>query len=100
MKQYLLIGNKTVDANGRWKYEKDWYRQGFVFKDEECFLFYEDLVCYIAESDYPNEEKTYTRKDIVNICEGDVDVATVIFYMLDWQHPETLYDEYCREERM
>ena len=95
--QYLLIGEKHVDDQCKWKYEKDWYRQGFVYKDEEAFLFSPKDVCYIAEDDYPNEEKQYTRTDIVRICDGNVALATIIFYMLDWQHPETLYDEYIRE---
>lgn len=98
MKQYLFIGDRTVNPKTcSWVYKKDWYRQGWIFKDEEAFLFKPDECCYIAESDYPNDEKHYTRTDIVQICRGDVEVATMIFYMLDWQHPETLYDEYIRE---
>ena len=93
MKQFLMIGNR-VDGI----YNKEWYRQGFVYKDEEAFLYDQDKVCYIAEDDYPNVEKRYTRKDIVRICKGDVKMAQIVFYLLDWQHPETVYDELCAEE--
>ena len=96
--QFLMVGERHVDPKTtKWVYEKEFYRQGFIYKDEHAFLFGLNEVCYIAEDDYPNEEKHYTRKDIVRICGGDVDLAMQIFYLLDWQHPETLMDEYRRE---
>lgn len=98
--RYLMVGERHVDPETtKWVYVKEFYRQGFVFKDEQAFLFAPDDVCYIAEDDYPHEEKHYTRKDIVRICDGNVDLATVIFYLLDWQHSETLMDEYRRENK-
>lgn len=98
MVQYLKVGSKDIHEDGTITYSKDWYRQGFVYKDEEAFLFSEDDVCYIAEDDYPEEEKHYTRTDILRMCDNDLKKARYVFYMLDWQHPETVCDELTIEE--
>ena len=96
--QYLKVGEKHVDPEStKWIYEKEWYRQGFVYKDEEAYLTSKDDVCYIAENDYPEDEQHYTRTDILRIANGDLKMANTIFYLLDWQHPETVYDELTKE---
>ena len=98
MVQYLKVGSKDIHEDGTVTYTKDWYRQGFVYKDEEAFLFSEDDICYIAEDDYPEEEIRYTRKDIMRICENNWNTARIVFYLLDWQHPSSVYDEYIELE--
>lgn len=96
--QYLKVGEKHVDPEStKWIYEKEWYRQGFVYKDEEAYLTSKDDVCYIAENDYREDEQHYNRTDILRIANGDLKMANMIFYLLDWQHPETVYDELTKE---
>ena len=91
----LLVGKRNNDGT----FEKDWYRQGWIFKDEEAFLKRIDDVCYIAESSYPFHERHYTHRDILNICGGNEDLTKEIFYLLDWQHPSTAFDELMKEEK-
>lgn len=92
----LLVGRKDEEGN----YIKDWYRQGWIFKDEDAFLHRPNDVCYIPEFSNnldDGSEDTYSRNSIIDICDGDEKLAFELFYMLDWQHPETLYDETMRE---
>lgn len=60
------------------------YKQGFIFKDEDAFLNRPDDVCYIAEL----SDETYTKNDILSICKGNEEIASEVFYNVDWQSPE------------
>lgn len=93
---------------------------GVVYKDEEAFKTGQG-VCYINEYGFENSsllsecdakeaiaseiESTnyvaiqgYTREDLVNLCAGDEVLAEELFNHLDWMAPETLIDEWEREE--
>lgn len=78
----IKIGNYNQKTG---KIEREWYRQGYVFKDEEAFLNRPDDVCYIPEL----SDNIYTRNDIVSICKGNKKIAEEVFYNVDWQSPET-----------
>lgn len=57
--------------------ERDFYRQGNIFKDEEAYLDKEhpDKVCYIPEL----SDSLYTRQDFLDMCNGQEDIADRIF---------------------
>lgn len=86
-------GSIKVDNNGDVvEINRERTSQGFVYKNEEAFLNKEGI-CYIAElSDEP-----YTYKDILEISEGNEDLATLVFDDIDWQHPESRYEEVLQE---
>ncbi len=65
------------------------YGEGFVFKDEDAFLHHMDKPCYVAEL----SDTVYTRRDFLALFNDQKDFARVCFDDLDWQHPETWYDE-------
>lgn len=48
--------------------EREFYRQGNIFKDEEAYLDKEhpDKVCYIPEL----SDSLYTRQDFLDMCNG------------------------------
>ena len=75
--------------------ERDFYRQGNIFKDEEAYLDKEhpDKVCYIPEL----SDSLYTRQDFLDMCNGQEDIADRIFEAVDWQHPETYLEEQWAE---
>ena len=98
--------NKTGNTIGEWlALEKDGHQiilltkgflnQGWVFKDPSAFKTKSDRICYIAENDAYTEGYTYS--DFLDIAKGSEDVAVSLFYTVDWQHPETVFDEGVRE---
>ena len=97
---------------------------GVVYKDEEAFKT-GNGVCYINEYGFENENENsttlfefrakesvasevenntyiamqgYTRQDLINLCDGNEDMAQDLFDHLDWMNPETLMDEWIRDE--
>ena len=98
----LIIGEYIPAHDGQPALvDKDFYRQGYIFKDEDAFLNQPDEVCYVPELTEEDDDEGYTANDIIELCGGDVEYAKDIFYRLDWQHPSTLIDEdemYADEE--
>lgn len=70
--------------------EKGYYRQGWIFKDEYAFYHEPEKPCYVPEEE---EENFYTREDFIALCNGQEKIAEMIFDEVDWQHPETCFDE-------
>lgn len=98
--------------------------EGVVYKDENAFESNEG-VCYIPEYGFENRDENgnqlfefhakeavasgveynsyittsgYTRADIEALCDGTNINARDLFDHLDWQHPETLFDEWMEDE--
>lgn len=40
----------------------------------------------------------YTRQDFIELCGGNVGLARELYEHVDWQHPETLWDEWLEDE--
>lgn len=84
--QYLKIGSYTPETDGAEAViERDYYRQGWIVKDEEAFLHYPKKVCYVPEL----SNGAYTRQDFLAMCNGQEEFARECFYAVDWQCPET-----------
>ena len=49
--------------------------------------------CYIPEA----EDVEYTYSDLLDMCHNNSALASNMFDLLEWQHPETLFDEWVRE---
>lgn len=73
-----------IDINGN--VNKEFYRQGYIYKDIDAFKNNINEVCYVPELN--NYE--YKYEDFLNIAEGDKKIATEIFETVDWQCPETV----------
>lgn len=73
---------------------REFYGQGMIFKSDEAFYDSEhpERVCYIPEL----SDSTYTRKDFLAMCNDQTDLAEELYEAVDWQHPETLLDEWER----
>lgn len=90
-KKMLLIGSYSPERGNEPEIiDRGYYRQGWIFKDEDAFQNRPDDVCYIPEL---SDEK-YTRNDILKILAGDEELAETMFEELDWQHPESLLEDW------
>lgn len=94
-KSYLKIGEYVPEDKENGTLEvinRDYYRQGWIFKDEEAYLDEEhpNRVCYIPEL----SDSLYTRKDFLDMCKNQTDFADELFYGSDWQHPESLMQDW------
>lgn len=90
---YLKVGSYTPEtADTGAAIERGYYRQGWIFKDEEAFLYRPDQVCYVPEL----FDGAYTRQDFLDMCNGQEEFARECFYAVDWQSPETWIDEQYR----
>ena len=70
--------------------------QGYVYKDEENYLKHKNKPCYIPEL----HATPYTRQDFLDICNNQKEIADILFDMVDWQSPETLFDELCNHNEI
>ena len=87
---FLLISSHVVNNKEHEDFfEREYYRQGFVYKDEEAFLHSLKRVCYVPEL----TDAKYTQEDFMEMCNGQEDFARECFYAIDWQHPETWIEE-------
>ena len=87
---YLKIGSYTPETEDQEAViDREYYRQGWIFKDEEAFLHHPERVCYVPEL----SDEGYTRQDFLAMCNGQEELAEFLFEMVDWQSPETLKSE-------
>ena len=50
----------------------------------------EEFIPLVPEEE---EEGFYTREDFLALCNGQEDIAEMIFAEVDWQHPEAYFEE-------
>ena len=87
---YLKIGSYTPETEDQEAFiDRGYYRQGWIFKDEEAFRLHPERVCYVPEL----SDEGYTRQDFLAMCNGQEELAEFLFEMVDWQSPETLKSE-------
>lgn len=93
-KDYLKVGSYfPPDSNGDGeKIVREFYGQGMIFKNDEAFYDTEnpERACYIPEL----SDSIYTRKSFFDMCNNQSDIAEELYQSVDWQHPETLLDEW------
>lgn len=87
---YTKIGSYTPGMDGAEPViEREYFQQGYIVKDEEAYLNCPDQVCYVPEL----FDEGYTRQDFLDMCNGQEEMADMLFEMVDWQSPETLKSE-------
>jgi hypothetical protein len=69
--------------------EREFYGQGYIFKDEEAYNTGLDKPCYIPEL----SDAVYTHQSFLDMMDGQEELAQDLFERVDWQHPETLIEE-------
>lgn len=94
-KEYLKIGEyiPADEKNGTPEViNRGYYRQGWIFKDEAAYLDKEhsDRICYIPEL----SDSLYSRQDFLDMCRGQTEFADELFEGCDWQHPESLMNDW------
>ncbi len=91
-RNYLKVGTYTpATDNTEAVIDREFYGQGYIFKDEEAYETSLDQVCYIPEL----TDNVYTHQDFLSIMDGQEELARDLFDRVDWQHPETLFEEDC-----
>jgi hypothetical protein len=107
-------------ADGREKikdaFSAGWIGQGYGYKSIKAWNeFSDDEIIYIPEGAYldadikdvPHPEDTYTKARFIDLCfnsefedihQHPNEFAETMFNDVDWQYPETLLDEWEREE--
>ena len=87
------IGICKVDRDGSiTELQREFFRQGWIFKDWAAFHSKLDMPCYVPEL----HDVVYTRNDFMALCNGQEEIAERLFYEVDWQSPYTLMDEWER----
>ncbi|MDO4305952.1 MAG: hypothetical protein Q4C77_03895 [Eubacteriales bacterium] len=86
----LKIGNIEKDRNGKYIISRDYFRQGMVFKDENAYRNRRNEPCYVPEL----SDSVYCGQDFLNMCHGQQEFADELFEEVDWQHPETLMQDW------
>ena len=72
--------------------QREFFRQGWIFKDWETFQNHPDAPCYVPEL----SDTVYTAEDFLHICNGQREFTDQLFDGVDWQHPESLMEELMR----
>lgn len=87
----MITTQFEIDQNREFPYE--WIGQGYGYKNENYET--EDEIIYIPEYAYVDghAQYGYSFKDFLDICEGYRKRAEFLFQLVDWQHPESAYDE-------
>ena len=93
--------------------------EGVVFKDRTIYEKQPDEICYISEDaleeygevfgengllkfanlnyDIP---RGYSHNDFLKLCNGKEDMAREVFEAVDWQSPETYYEEKLEDDEI
>ena len=72
------------------KIHKEYSGQGYIYKDTNAFANKSHETCYVPEL----SNTQYNYYDFLSIAKGNHDVAMALFELCDWQHPESLRDEW------
>lgn len=82
----------------------EWIGQGYGYKNTEFDWVNgnDDEIIYIPEHAYEDDiverDCAYSKRDLINLCFGNESKALELFDEVDWQFPETLLDEWERED--
>lgn len=94
------------DESGVWDKRLDEFKpntlgQGFGYKSTKSWeQLGMDEVCYVPEYGYeefknvPSFEDIYSKRDFIDICNGNEGLAQNLYEDVDWQSPETLWYEW------
>ncbi len=84
------IGSCKVDEDVNIiELEREFFRQGYLFKDWAAFYSRPTEPCYVLELD----NTIYIGYDFMKLCNEQEEIAKELFYSVDWQSPSKLLDE-------
>jgi hypothetical protein len=94
----MKVVEKTVGCYNKstGEYIKDFSGQGFFYMDYDAFISRTDEVCYISEL----SNTQYTYADFIKIAKGNEKLAEYLFSTVDWQCPETLFNDLLIDEEI
>lgn len=85
------IGICRTDEDGNIaELQREFFGQGWVFKDWEAFRERQDAPCYVPEFD----DTVYTANDFMALCNNQREIAEELFDEADWQNPSTLMNDW------
>ena len=90
------VGSYLTVGRNQYIIRKEYSGQGYHFKSIDNFYHHKKLPCYSAE--YQEIDEYYTAEEILTLADGNENLATDLFETVDWQHIETLMDEWDRIE--
>lgn len=89
------IGICKVDKDGGIiTLERKWYGQGAVFKSWDAYHNRPADPCYVPEL----SDTVYTAQSFLELCNDQQEFADELFDGVDWQHPESLMEDWLRED--
>ena len=93
IKLHGSVGICKIDQDGNIaELQREFFGQGWIFKDWEAFKNRPDAPCYVPEL----SDAVYTAEDFLRICKGQEEFADQLFDGVDWQHPNSLMEEWMR----
>lgn len=85
------VGRCKIDRQGNGvDLVREYYGQGMIFKDWDAYQNRANAPCYVPEL----SDTVYSRNDFLRICNGQEDLAEQLFEGCDWQHPESLFEDW------
>jgi hypothetical protein len=78
------------------EYIKEFSEQGFYYKDYDAYINETPEVCYIPEL----FDTEYTYTDFIRIAKHNEQLALYLFTTVDWQRPETLFNDLLIDEEI
>lgn len=88
------IGDIELDIDGELlSVARGGTEQGFVYKNEWAFYSHSTDICYIPELG----DEPYRYQDFLELCKFQ-EFAEDVFQTVDWQFPETYWDELNDDE--
>lgn len=86
------VGFCKIGDGENLKIEKSFWRQGRIFKSWDAYYNREKEPCYVPEL----SDSVYTSEDFFRICNEQREFADELFEAVDWQHPESLLEDWQR----
>lgn len=85
------VGKCELDQEGNIiELVREYYNQGMVFKDWDAYQNRPNDPCYVPEL----SDTVYTKEDFLRLCNGQKSFADELFEGCDWEHPETLFEDW------
>lgn len=108
-------GKKVKGKNGQYLYSSEFGfiggSDGFIYKNSVAFhepwrFKNQYEIVYVPEYGFPDEKNSrvpedkllsyFTRQDLIKLTQSET-LASELFDELSWQHPDTLWNEWCND---
>ena len=86
------VGSCEIREGEEPKIERKFWGQGNIFKSWDAYHNRPKAPCYVPEL----SDSVYTAEDFLHICNDQKEFADELFDGVDWQHPESLLEDWQR----